>query len=38
MNSVTTEVEQSRELATNISKDVGEQVRDINQTLHLVTK
>ena len=38
MNSVTTEVDQSRELATNISKDVGEQVRDINQTLQLVTK
>lgn len=38
MNSVTTEVDQSRELATNISKDVGEQVRDINQTLHLVAK
>ncbi|MDT0603872.1 methyl-accepting chemotaxis protein [Thalassotalea castellviae] len=38
MNSVTTEVDQSRELATHISKDVGEQVRDINQTLHLVTK
>ncbi|MDO6444915.1 methyl-accepting chemotaxis protein [Colwellia sp. 1_MG-2023] len=38
MNSVTTEVNQSRELAANISKDVSEQVNDINQTLHLVTQ
>ena len=38
MNSVTTEVDQSRELAANISKDVNEQVNDINQTLDLVSQ
>jgi methyl-accepting chemotaxis protein len=36
INSVTTEVDQSRQLAANISQDVSEQVNDINQTLHLV--
>lgn len=38
MFSVTNEVAQSRELASHISKDVAEQVNDINQTLYLVAK
>jgi len=36
MNSVSSEVSQSRELAQNISQDVAGQVNDINQTLKLV--
>ena len=37
MISVTTEVNQSRELAENISRDVSAQVGDISKTLQLVT-